>query len=95
MPRLTTGLVTLCRKEEIVLTELDRRRSSSIRPLADACDLSVEDAILALCMLKGSHLVDYDLVGDVKHWRLTLRGRAWIFGGQQLAAVTDVGVANG
>ena len=46
-------------------------------------------------MLKGSHLVDYDLVGDVKHWRLTLRGRAWIFGGQQLAAVTDVGVANG
>ena len=87
----------LCRKEEIALVELDRRRSSTDTELACACGLSVPDTILALCMLKRDRLVEYDLVGEhqVKHWRLSLRGRAWIFGGQQLAAVTDVGVANG
>ena len=84
-------MVAVCRKEEIVLTELDRRRSSTTGMLADASGLTIEDTILALCLLKASRLADYDVIGEnqVKHWHLTLRGRAWIFGGQQLAAVTD------
>ena len=90
-----SSMIVVCRKEEIVLTELDRRRSSTDQALAGACGLSLEDTILALCMLKGSRLVDYDQLSEIRHWRLSLRGRAWIFGGQQLAAVTDVGFANG
>ena len=86
-------MLTLSRKEAILLAELDRRQSTAAGELARACGLTYEATSCALCMLKRDRLVNYDEMGEqqIRLWHTTRRGRDWLLDGSQLA----IGVANG
>jgi hypothetical protein len=82
-------MLTLSRKEMILLAELDRRQSTAAGELAHACGLTFEETTCALCMLRRDRLVGYDEMGEqqIRLWHTTRRGRDWLLGGQQLAVV--------
>jgi len=86
-------MFALCRKETIVLAELDRRQSTAAGEIARACGLTFEATTFALIMLRRDRLVDYDEIGEsqIRLWHTTRRGRDWLLDGAQLA----LGVAHG
>lgn len=78
--------LTLSRKEQVILAELDRRPATPAEVLAFATGFPIRDVVLALSLLLMDHLVAHDEMGRTctKLWRTTRKGRVWLTGDRQL-----------